>query len=158
MLASETQEIANFLKQILINKFGQDSYKEHFADTRDTLCYATNDNQNATYGLLKKDADLAIIVGGYNSSNTTHLVELCKEKLPTYFISNAEKIIDKNNILHFDIDEKVETLTENYLTKFEKPTIVLTCGASCPDILIEQVLHKILGYFEDTIAIEEVLN
>ena len=59
--------------------------EEHFADTRDTLCYATNDNQTAVIGMLETNADLAIVVGGYNSSNTSHLVELCEEKLAYLF-------------------------------------------------------------------------
>ena len=74
MLASETQEIADFFKNIMIQKYGEASIGNHFADTRDTLCYATNENQDATYGLLNAKADLAIVVGGYNSSNTSHLV------------------------------------------------------------------------------------
>lgn len=77
MLATETQEIADYFKQVMIDKYGIENSALHFADTRDTLCYATNENQDATYGLLETDADLAIVVGGYNSSNTSHLVELC---------------------------------------------------------------------------------
>ncbi|MCR6719873.1 MAG: 4-hydroxy-3-methylbut-2-enyl diphosphate reductase [Chitinophagaceae bacterium] len=93
MLASDTQAIADYLKQTMINKYGltEENTGERFADTRDTLCYATNDNQSAVTGMLNTEADLAIVVGGYNSSNTSHLVELCEEKLPTYFISNEEK-------------------------------------------------------------------
>ncbi|HYC84290.1 MAG TPA: 4-hydroxy-3-methylbut-2-enyl diphosphate reductase, partial [Chryseosolibacter sp.] len=78
MLASETQAIADVLKQTMLAKYGASGLKDHFADTRDTLCYATNDNQDATYELLKTDADLAIVVGGYNSSNTSHIAELCE--------------------------------------------------------------------------------
>ena len=88
MLATETQAIADYLKEIMLRIYGTENIQDHFADTRDTLCYATHDNQKATYGLLEKDADLAIVVGGYNSSNTSHIVELCEEKLPTYFISS----------------------------------------------------------------------
>ena len=78
MLASETQEIAELLKSTMIKKYGQTKLDSHFADTRDTLCYATYDNQEATYGLLESEADFAIVVGGYNSSNTSHIVELCE--------------------------------------------------------------------------------
>jgi 4-hydroxy-3-methylbut-2-en-1-yl diphosphate reductase len=79
MLASDTQDIADFLKQVMAKKYGlsEDNVKERFADTRDTLCYATNDNQTSVTGMLNTNADLAIVVGGYNSSNTSHLVELC---------------------------------------------------------------------------------
>ena len=103
MLASDTQAIADFLKQVMINKYHDDeNIEEHFADTRDTLCYATNDNQSAVIGMLETKADLAIVVGGYNSSNTSHLVELCEEKLPTYFINSEEKILSQKDILHYN--------------------------------------------------------
>ncbi|HEU0226600.1 MAG TPA: 4-hydroxy-3-methylbut-2-enyl diphosphate reductase, partial [Arachidicoccus soli] len=99
-LASETQAISDFLRNVIKEHYrlSDENIGEHFADTRDTLCYATNDNQSAVSGMLDIDADLAIVVGGYNSSNTSHLVELCSEKLPTYFINSAEKIISKNKI------------------------------------------------------------
>jgi 4-hydroxy-3-methylbut-2-enyl diphosphate reductase len=82
MLATETQAIADHLKQVMLKKYGEAELKNHFADTRDTLCYATNDNQDATLELLKQDADLALVVGGYNSSNTSHIVELLEGKYP----------------------------------------------------------------------------
>ena len=102
MLASETQEIADYFKTVMLEKHGAINITNHFADTRDTLCYATNENQDATYGLLETEADLAIVVGGYNSSNTSHLVELCERKFHTYFISSEKEITDKNTINHFD--------------------------------------------------------
>ena len=93
MLASDTQAIADYLKNVMMKKYDltEENIEERFADTRDTLCYATYENQSAVYGLLKTDADLAIVVGGYNSSNTSHLVEFCEEKFPTYFINAEEK-------------------------------------------------------------------
>ena len=103
MLASETQEIADYFKQIMIEKYGIENITSHYADTRDTLCYATNENQDATYGLLNVEADIAIVVGGYNSSNTSHLVELCEEKLTTFFINGADKITDENKVFHYDL-------------------------------------------------------
>jgi len=158
MLATETQEIAEHLKTVMIEKYGVENLNNHFADTRDTLCYATNDNQEATYGLLKMEADLAIVVGGYNSSNTGHIVELCQEKLPTYFISSEEKILDYNQILHFDIQTKQEKTTTNYL-EFTKPgTISLTSGASCPDATVEAVLRKLLSFFDETKNVDEVVE
>ena len=96
MLASETQEISNFLKEFIINKHGTENYKEFFADTRDTLCYATNENQKATYGLLEVPADIAIVVGGYNSSNTSHLVELCEKNCLLTLLNRKKKLFQKN--------------------------------------------------------------
>ena len=158
MLATETQSISDFLKSVMIGKFGEENITEHFADTRDTLCYATHDNQRATYGLLEKNADVAIVVGGYNSSNTSHIVELCEEKLPTYFISSANKILSKNLISHFDLHKHVELTTENFLPEKTHVKIILTSGASCPDSIVDEVFQKILLYFENTRSIEKVIS
>lgn len=158
MLATETQAIADLLKETMIKKYGASEIKNHFADTRDTLCYATNDNQEATYGLLNINADFAIVVGGYNSSNTSHIVELCEEKLPTYFISSEEKILSKEKILHFDIKNHKEIESNNYLPEKEIVNILLTSGASCPDATVERVLRKIHTYFSGTISVDEVVN
>ena len=157
MLATETQAIADLLKDTMIKKYGIENLKEHFADTRDTLCYATNDNQEATYGLLKEDADFAIVVGGYNSSNTSHIVELCEEKLPTYFISSEEKIISNESILHFDLKHHIEIETGNYLPKKEIVNILLTSGASCPDATVERVLRKVHSFFPQAKDVDEVI-
>ena len=151
MLASDTQGIADYLKQIMIQKYdiaGSD-VTAYFADTRDTLCYATNDNQAATYGLLKEEADLAIVAGGYNSSNTSHLVELCEHKLPTYFISSADKILTDNLISHFDLHTKTEKITKDFLPDKSQVTIMLTCGASCPDAVVESILLRLHSFFSD---------
>ncbi|HMS65067.1 MAG TPA: 4-hydroxy-3-methylbut-2-enyl diphosphate reductase [Ignavibacteria bacterium] len=158
MLASETQAIAEYLKSVLKKKYSGENIKEHFADTRDTLCYATHDNQKATYGLLEKNADIAIVVGGYNSSNTSHIVELCQEKLPTFFISSADKILSKDIISHFDFHNQTEIVTENFIPQKNPVNIILTSGASCPDSIVDEVLQKILFYFKGTRSIEEVLK
>ncbi len=158
MLASETVEIASLLKEIMIKKYGAENITDHFVDTRDTLCYATNDNQDATYNLLKNKADFAVVVGGYNSSNTGHIVELCSEKLPTYFISSADKILDGRSIRHFDIEKKKEKQTENYLPKKDRVDILLTSGASCPDAEVDRVLMKFLSMFKKTKTVDEVIE
>lgn len=157
MLATETQEIVEYLKNIMVQKYPNEDIKNHFADTRDTLCYATNENQEATYGLLQKQADLAIVVGGYNSSNTSHLVELCEQKLPTYFISSAKEIESKQLINHFLYAEQKRISTSNYLPDKSPVDIILTSGASCPDSLIDEVLEKILSFYPNSREINEVL-
>lgn len=158
MLATETQEIADLLKATMIKKYGNENLKDHFADTRDTLCYATNDNQEATYALLQEQADFAIVVGGYNSSNTSHIVELCEEKLPTYFISSEEKIISSTQIKHFEIHSHQEKVTNDFIPAKDKVDIILTSGASCPDTVVEAVLRKIHSFFPDAKEIEEVVG
>ena len=156
MLASDTQEIADFLKSVMIEKYqlSADNTEERFADTRDTLCYATNDNQSAVYGMLETPSDLAIVVGGYNSSNTSHLVELCETKLPTYFINSAEKILSSTDILHYDFHKKEERLDHGFLPAKNPVKILMTSGASCPDALVEAVINKIASFFPDTSAPE----
>lgn len=158
MLASETEAIANLLRETMIKKYGIENLKEHFVDTRDTLCYATYDNQEATYGLLEEKADFAIVVGGYNSSNTSHIVELCEEKLGTYFISSEEKIISSNEIMHYNFHSKQEIIKINYLPMKNPVDIILTSGASCPDAVVDRVLQKILSFFNNTRNIEEVIT
>jgi len=158
MLASETQAIADYLRTLMISIYGEENIKEHFADTRDTLCYATNDNQDATYELLETGADLAIVVGGYNSSNTSHIVELCEKKFPTYFINSDTEIKSNEEIHHFDYKNKQHSITRNFLAKKEKVRIVLTSGASCPDTLVDRVMLKIVGYFNNVRPLESVLK
>lgn len=160
MLASDTQEIVELLKRTMIDLYALEEHnlQEHFADTRDTLCYATNDNQNATYGLLKEEADLVIVAGGYNSSNTSHLVELCEQKLPTYFISSASKLVSKQEILHFDIHQKSEVLSSGFIPNKSKVRVMLTCGASCPDAVVEEILRKLLSFFPTVENAEEVFE
>ncbi len=158
MLASETQEIANFFKSLMIEKYGVEVVNQHFADTRDTLCYATNENQDATYGLLESNADIAIVVGGYNSSNTSHLVELCERKFPTYFISSETEIINQQTIHHFDYSSKKQLTTTHFLPNKSPVKIILTSGASCPDSILEGVIHKINSFYSDIKSVEEVIK
>jgi 4-hydroxy-3-methylbut-2-enyl diphosphate reductase len=158
MLASDTQAIADFLKQTMMQKYQltDAGISERFADTRDTLCYATNDNQTAVAGMLQTEADLAIVVGGYNSSNTSHLVELCEEKLPTYFISSEEKILNASDILHYDFHRKEERLMHSFLPSSTPIKILITSGASCPDALVEGVIRRLTELVPDSLSMESV--
>lgn len=161
MLASETQEIADYFRQVMKEKYGEAEIKNHFADTRDTLCYATNENQNATYGLLEQDADLAVVVGGYNSSNTSHLVELCERKFPTYFIKDESEILSRDVIRHFDLHAHQLKETSNWLPSAQNEksvNIILTSGASCPDSVVDRVLQKLLTFFDNTKSTEDVIS
>ena len=160
MLASDTQAISDFLKQIMKQHYNLDenNIEERFADTRDTLCYATNDNQTAVTGMLETKADLAIVVGGYNSSNTSHLVELCEEKLPTYFINDEEKIISAKEILHYNFHTKVELTTSNYLSEKRPVKILITSGASCPDALVEGIIRKLTEFYPSAKPADELME
>ena len=158
MLASETREIAQVLRQALADRYGPEQLPETFADTSDTLCYATNENQNATYALIEQGADLGLVVGGYNSSNTSHIVELCEQAMPTYFIQNADDILSANTIQHFLLQTHHTTQTTGWLPKTRPLDIALTCGASCPDAVVDRVLLRALSFFEQTSQLEEVLQ
>jgi len=158
MLAAETQEIADLLKETMSKKYGVDNLKDHFADTRDTLCYATNDNQDATYGLLYVPADFAIVIGGYNSSNTGHIAKLCEQEIRTYFISSHEKIISENEIVHFDLESKSEKITTGFLPNKYPVEILITSGASCPDAVVEAVIHRVISLFGNVKDVDVVIS
>ena len=157
MLASETQEITDYLRGVLIQKYGEAEIKTHMADTRDTLCYATNDNQSSTYALAVTSPDLAIVVGGYNSSNTTHLVEILEKTIPTFFIKGADELLSNNKVRSFNIHNKTieeqPFLPNNYQLK-----IAITSGASCPDAIVDRVMMKILDLVEEPCTIEEAMQ
>jgi 4-hydroxy-3-methylbut-2-en-1-yl diphosphate reductase len=158
MLASETQEIANFLKAELLDskKATEETAQEYFANTRDTLCYATNDNQEATLELLNQEADFALVIGGHNSSNTTHLVELLEKKFDTYFIDTEDKIYNNKEIEHFDIHLKEKQIKSlPYLNPDSK--IIVTCGASCPDATVEKTILKLLSVYNIGVELSEAL-
>lgn len=157
-LASDTQEITEYLKQVVREHYdlNDENLPLHFADTRDTLCYATNDNQTAVKGLLLQEADLALVIGGYNSSNTTHLVELCEKVLPTYFISGADQLLSSEEIMHFNFHDKKEYLTKDYLPQNKPVSILITSGASCPDAMVEAVMEKIAQFCKAEISLNEI--
>lgn len=157
MLATETQAIAELLRQAMIDRYGPENLHEHFADTSDTLCYATHENQQATRALIDSGGDLALVVGGYNSSNTSHLVELCAERMPTYFVKGPEELLSPTRIRHYDLELGAVRETENWLPAHRPVEIVLTAGASCPDALLEAVLQRVLSWFEPVRPVEEVL-
>ncbi|MFI5149537.1 MAG: 4-hydroxy-3-methylbut-2-enyl diphosphate reductase [Bacteroidia bacterium] len=158
MLATETQEIAEYFRKVMEEKYGTTAIKDHFADTRDTLCYATNENQQATQGLLSQDADLAIVVGGYNSSNTSHIVELCEKLLPTYFISGKEEIVSDCIIRHYDFHRQKLLEKTGFIPGKRPVKIILTSGASCPDSIVDGVLQRILSFFPGAGSVQEVVE
>lgn len=158
MLATETQAIADFFRQVMIQKYGSANLKEHFADTRDTLCYATNDNQDSTYELLKTDADIAIVVGGYNSSNTSHIVELCETKFSTFFINNESEIESRDRIHHYNYHRKEKITTHAFLPDKTPVKIAITSGASCPDTVVDRVILKLLSYYKNAGSVESVIS
>ena len=161
MLATETQAIADLLRGAMVDRYGEEHIDDHFADTKDTLCYATKENQDATLALIAGNGDLALVVGGYNSSNTSHLVELCEGKMQTYFVRDAGELESPRSIRHWDIHAKTVCETPDWLP-MTRPDggpvdIILTAGASCPDALLDEVLCKVVSWFPQTLAVDDVL-
>jgi len=149
MLATETQEVMDALKA------AADEVGYAMADTSDTLCYATNENQAATYGLLEEEADVAVVVGGYNSSNTQHIVELLERKFPTYHIRDETEIADASKVRHFNQWTKAMVETEGWLTGAK--TVAITSGASCPDSLVDAVILKITSLYPGAATLDEAM-
>jgi 4-hydroxy-3-methylbut-2-enyl diphosphate reductase len=140
MLRGETEEVQRRLKAVMVKKYGEAELVNHFRFF-DTICGATQDRQDALEKLLREPLDLLLVVGGYNSSNTSHLAEMGEARLATYFIKNAAKMSDKL-IVHYNQHERREVETPNWLPS-GKVTIGITAGASCPNNLIEEVIRKL---------------
>jgi 4-hydroxy-3-methylbut-2-enyl diphosphate reductase len=151
MLRGETEEVQNRLRKAMIERFGQDKIDEHFR-VFDTICSATQDRQDALQGLLQEPMDLLLVVGGYNSSNTSHLAEMGETVLPTYFIKNAQKMASIERIHHFNQHEQVEVHTDHWLPPGDL-TIGITAGASCPNNLIEDTIRRLFAL--KSIALED---
>jgi 4-hydroxy-3-methylbut-2-enyl diphosphate reductase len=160
MLASDTQAIADYLKRVIMDHHGLDetSISERFADTRDTLCYATLDNQSAVTGMLAVEADIAIVVGGRNSSNTSHLVELCEARIPTYFIRSETDILSSEELADCNWRTMEERVVRNYLPTSEPARVLVTSGASCPDSMVEGVIRKLTGFYPGSRNMEDILG
>lgn len=157
MLATETDAISAVLREAIRSRYGEEGLSLHFADTRDTLCYATSENQTALKEMLAGGGDMALIVGGYNSSNTSHLVELCQKHMPSYYIKDEHELVSRNEIRHLDLRSSTTVTTSPWLPSIgDSPVqILLSAGASCPDALVDRVLNRmlvLLGIGEDELG------
>ena len=142
MLRGETEEVQRRFKSAMEKKYGAENIAQHFRFF-DTICGATQDRQDALEKLLREPLNLLIVVGGYNSSNTSHLAEMGEAVLPTYFIKNAAKMVDDKLIVHYDQHKKEEVETLDWLPS-GKITVGITAGASCPNNLIEDAIRRLL--------------
>ena len=143
MLRGETEEVQHRLRTAMIKKYGEAEVAKHFRFF-DTICGATQDRQDALEKLLQEPMNLLLVVGGYNSSNTSHLAEMGEAKLPTYFIKNAAKMESGMLIRHYDQHQQKELETRDWLPP-GNITVGITAGASCPNNLIEDVIHRLLA-------------
>ncbi len=142
MLKGETEEIQRRIRQAVIDRDGADGNFQMF----DTICGATQERQDALFEMLRTPMDALFVVGGYNSSNTAHLVEIAEKSVPTYFIRGADCIRSLDEIVHFDLHNRQEVVRNG--SAWSRPdhpaTIGMTAGASCPNNLIEETLVKVL--------------
>ena len=141
MLRGETEEVQRQLKATMIKKYGEAEIDRHFRFF-DTICGATQDRQDALQKLLAQPLDLLIVIGGYNSSNTSHLAEMGEAKLPTFFIKNAAKMQSDKLIVHYNQHQLQEVETRDWLPA-GKITVGITAGASCPNNLIEDTIRRL---------------
>jgi 4-hydroxy-3-methylbut-2-enyl diphosphate reductase len=141
MLRGETEEVQRRLKSAMAKRFGDANVDQHFRFF-DTICGATQDRQDALQKLLKEPMNLLLVIGGYNSSNTSHLAEMGEALLPTYFIKNAAKMVSDQLIVHFNLHKHEEVETSNWLPS-GNITVGITAGASCPNNLIEDAIRRL---------------
>lgn len=143
MLRAETEAVQRLLRDAVIARDGNDANFRLF----DTICGATQERQDALRELLEEPLDLLLVVGGYNSSNTTHLAEMGERKgVATWFIRNQECLESPDLIRHFDLHRKEEVISSvPWLPRGDREArIAVTAGASCPNNLIEQVILRVL--------------
>jgi 4-hydroxy-3-methylbut-2-enyl diphosphate reductase len=153
MLRGETEDVQRRLKAAMAQKYGEAELPRHFRFF-DTICGATQDRQDALEKLLRQPLDLLLVIGGYNSSNTSHLAEMGEAKLPTYFIKNAAKMISDKLISHYDQHKHQEVEPQDWLAP-GKATVGITAGASCPNNLIEDAIRRLFEL--RGISVQEVL-
>jgi 4-hydroxy-3-methylbut-2-en-1-yl diphosphate reductase len=145
MLKSETEEVQRRVQQAVVSRYGEELGRKNY-HVFDTICGATQERQDALFGMLKTPMDVLLVVGGYNSSNTTHLVEIGEQQLPTFFIRNADCITSLEQIVHFDLHSKSETQGYSQKLAGKEPVVVgITAGASCPNNLIEDTIIRVFA-------------
>ncbi len=142
MLRGETEEVQRRLRAAMMERYGEEALDERFRFF-DTICGATQDRQDALRELLSRPMDLLLVVGGYNSSNTSHLAEMGEEKLPTYFIKDAFEMKSPNRLHHFLQNKQEMATAKNWLPTDCNLKVGITAGASCPNNLIEEVILRV---------------
>jgi 4-hydroxy-3-methylbut-2-enyl diphosphate reductase len=141
MLRGETEEVQRRIKNAMMARYGEGELEKHFRFF-DTICGATQDRQDALEKLLQEPMDLLLVIGGYNSSNTSHLAEMGEARLATYFVKNAAMMVSDRLIRHFSLEQQKEVETTGWLPP-GKITVGITAGASCPNNLIEDAIKRL---------------
>lgn len=150
MLKGETEAIGKLLERTMMQKYGPDKLNEHF-QSFNTICDATQERQDAMFDLVEDKLDLMVVIGGYNSSNTTHLQEIAVEReIPSYHIDSADRILSNNRLEHKPLGQDL-TVQENWLPEGDI-VVGITSGASTPDKVVEDVIEKIFAQKLELVA------
>jgi 4-hydroxy-3-methylbut-2-en-1-yl diphosphate reductase len=151
MLAEDTLEVSSIVRSALCERFGESEISRHFADTRDTLCYATSENQSSARALVANGADVALVIGGFKSSNTTHLRALCAQKIPSYHIEAASDILSLSEIRCYEPQWGAPRVSKEWCRRGasgEPIVMAVTAGASTPDEVVDVVIKRLQELFE----------
>ena len=142
MLMSESVEIAEMLRQAIVDRYGESSLPSRFR-AFETICSATQDRQDAVIELLDHQAlDLMIVIGGYNSSNTCNLARICAARLPTYHIAGVDALLSAEAVRHRRVDG-TETVDGRWLPPGRPLVVGITAGASTPNAIVGQVVERL---------------
>jgi 4-hydroxy-3-methylbut-2-en-1-yl diphosphate reductase len=143
MLKGDTEAIGKLFEKTMMRKYGPDQLNAHFWSFN-TICDATQERQDAMFELVEDKLDLMVVVGGYNSSNTTHLQEIAVERqIPSYHIDRADRIQAGNRIEHKPLGQDL-AIQEDWLP--EGPIVVgITSGASTPDMVVQEAIERIFA-------------
>jgi len=145
MMKNETEEVQRRFEQAMVDRYDRANLDQHFRKA-DTICGATQERQDALSEMLGHEKmNLLLVVGGYNSSNTSHLAEMGEAVLPTYFIKNSEKLISTKEISHYDQHKQQEVVTRDWLPE-DNVVVGITAGASCPNNLLEETIHRLYEF------------
>ena len=149
MLKSETEEIGHLLERTMLKKYGPAELNEHFI-AFNTICDATQERQDAMFSLVDKPLDLMVVIGGFNSSNTTHLQEIAISRgIRSFHIDTPERIGDDNSITHKPLGE--DLVSENNFLPSGQVNVGITSGASTPDRVVEHVIEKLIALSDNSI-------
>ena len=156
MLMSESLEIGTMFREALIDRYGQESLGDHYR-AFETICSATQDRQDAVQDLLRAGTyDLAVVIGGYNSSNTRNLARICADRLPTFHIADADCLVSDRDIRHRPPAGALatgaggpsgeEVVTYDWFPKTGPVTVAVTAGASTPDSIVGDVINRLTRF------------
>jgi len=148
MLSSESLEIGQMVREAMIERYGAERIDEHFRSF-DTICNATQERQDAVLEMMKEPPDLMLVIGGYNSSNTHHLLEIALKHCPAYHIDEVACLISKDEIRHMPLQQELGlTTTTGWLPDRRPLSVGLTAGASTPNRVIGEAIERLASWTE----------